>query len=195
MNILAALATVVLGVTTLTQPTTLKAGTRISCVMETAVNSSTAQAGDTFKLSVKDPALPSLAGAVIHGHITHVYQPHGFERAEIAFLFDTIVFSDGARVPIRAFVVSRNVVQRTATGPGAPLPPPGPVSMPNTVGPPNQSSMIWSMNMNLGGGGSSSPSQTAQTGGFAYASERRKPIVVQVGAPVTLQLASSLQTP
>lgn len=195
MNALAALASVVIAATTVTQPTTLKANTRIACVMETAMNSSTAQSGDTFKLRVNDPTFPSLVGAIIHGHITHVYQPHGFDRAEIAFLFDNIVFSNGARVPIRAFVVSRNVVQRTATGPGAPLPPPGPVTMPNTVGPPNQSSMVWSMNMNIGGGGSSAPSQTAQTGGFAYASERGKPIVVQAGTPVTLQLASSLQTP
>ena len=195
MNIVAALAAFVLAATTLTQPITLKANTRINCVMETAVNSSTAHAGDTFTLRVNDPSYPSLAGAIIHGHITHVYQPHGFDRAEIAFLFDDIVFADKARSPIRAFVVSRNVVQRTATGPGAPLPPPGPVSMPNTVGPPNQSTMVWSMNMNLGGGSSGGPSQTAQTGGFAYASARHKPIVVQVGTPVTIQLASSLQTP
>ncbi len=193
MNILAGLAALVLAVTTLQQPTTLKAGTRIACVMETAVNSSTASAGDTFKLRVNDPAFPQLAGAVIHGHVTHVYQPHGLERAEIAFLFDNIVFTSGARVPIRAFVVSRNVVQRTATGPGAPLPPPGTVSLPNTVGPPNQSTMVWSMNLNLHG--QIAPSTTAQTGGFAYAPDRRKPIVVQAGTPVTLQLASDLQTP
>jgi hypothetical protein len=198
MNVLAALVSVVIAATTLTQPTTLKANTRIACVMETAINSSTAQAGDTFKVRVNDPTFPTLAGAVIHGHITHVYQQHGLDRAEIAFLFDNIVFSNGASVPIRAFVVSRNVVQRTATGPGTPSLI-GPVSMPNTVGPPNQSTMAWSMNIDLHSGrsssGSSPPSQTAQTGGFAYASERGKPIVVRAGTPATIQLASSLQTP
>jgi hypothetical protein len=192
MNILAGLAALVLAVTTLQQPVTLKAGTRIACVMQTAVNSSTASAGDTFKLRVNDPAFPQLAGAVIHGHVTHVYPPHGFERAEIAFLFDNIVFASGARVPIRAFVVSRNVVQRTASA----QPPPslyGPVTMPNTVGPPNQSTMVWSTN--IGSRSSSAPSQTAQTGGYAYAADRHKPIVVQAGTPVNLQLASDLQTP
>lgn len=193
MNVVAALAAFVLAITTIQHPTTLKAGTRLACVMETAVDSSTAQAGDTFTLRVTDPSYPLLVGAVIHGHITHVYAPHGLERAEIAFLFDTIVFPNKTREPIRAFVVSRNVVQRTATGPGAPLPPPGPVSLPNTVGPPNQSTMVWSMNVSLQG--VAAPAQTAQTGGYAYASDRRKPIVVQVGTPVTLQLASDLQTP
>ncbi len=193
MNVLATLAAFVLAVTTLQQPTTLKAGTRIACVMVTAIDSSTAQAGDTFKLRVTDPAYPSLDGSIIHGHITHVYQPRGFDRAEIAFLFDNVVFPSKSREPIRAFVVSRNVVQRTATGPGVPGPPPGPVTMPNTVGPPNQSTMVWSMNLNLHG--STAPSQTAQTGGYAYAPEGHRPIVVQAGTPVTLQLASELQTP
>jgi len=191
VNVIAALAAFVLAITTLQHPTTLKAGTRIACVMETAVNSSTAQAGDTFTLRVTDPSYPLLDGSLIHGHVTHVYPPRGLERAEIAFLFDTIVFPDKAREPIRAFVVSRNVVQRTATGPGVPVPPPGPVTMPNTVGPPNQSTMVWSTTF----GGSGAPSQSAQTGGFAYAPVGHRPIVVQAGTPVTLQLASDLQTP
>ena len=191
MNVLAALAAFVLAITTMQHSTTLKAGTRLSCVMETAIDSNTAQAGDTFTLRVTDPSYPLLDGSIVHGHVTHVYPPRGLERAEIAFLFDKIVFPDKSREPIRAFVVSRNVVQRTASGPGVPLPPPGPVTMPNTVGPPNQSTMVWSTTF----GGSSAPSQTAQTGGFAYAPERHKPIVVQAGTPVTLQLASNLQTP
>jgi hypothetical protein len=192
MNILAGLAAVVLAVTTLQQPVTLKAGTRIACIMQTAVNSSTASAGDTFKLRVNDPAFPQLAGAVIHGHVTHVYPPRGLERAEIAFLFDNIVLPSGAREPIRAFVVSRNVVQRTASA----QPPPslyGPVRMPNTVGPPNQSTMVWSTT--IGARSSNAPSQTAQTGGYAYAADQHKPLIVQAGTPVNLQLAGDLQTP
>jgi hypothetical protein len=190
MNAVAALAAFVLAITTLQHPTSLKGGARIACVMETVVNSSTAQAGDTFTLRVTDPSYPLLDGSIIHGHITHVYPPRGLERAEIAFLFDNIVFPNKTREPIRAFVVSRNVVQRTASG----APPPslyGPVAMPNTVGPPNQSTMVWSTNL----GGRNAPKQTAQTGGFAYAAAQHKPIVVQAGTPVTLQLASDLQTP
>ncbi len=194
MNILALLAAFVLAITTVPHPTTIKAGTRIACVMETAVNSSTAQGGDAFTLRVTDPSLPYLDGAIIHGHVTHVYQARGLDRAEIAFLFDKIAFPNQSRQSIRAFVVSRNVVQRTATG----APPPslyGPVTMPNTVGPPNQSTMVWSMNINRHGSSAPSQTQTAQTGGYAYAPTPHKPIVVQAGTPVTLQLASDLQTP
>jgi hypothetical protein len=189
LNALAVVAAFVLGVTTLTQPVTLKSGTRIACVMHSAVDSRTAQAGDTFTLHVNDPSQPELAGARIKGHVTRVYSPRGLQRAEIAFLFDSITFASGANEPIRAYVVSRNVVRRNATGPGAPLPPPGPFTMPNTVGPPNQSTMVWSTTL-----GPKAP-QTSQTGGFAYAPGRNTPLVVQAGTPVVIELASDLQVP
>jgi len=189
LNAGAVLTAVVLAVTTLTQPTTLKAGTKIAVVMQNPIDSSTAQAGDTFTLDVHDPSLPGLAGAKIKGHITRVYAPRGFQPAELAFLFDSITFASGAKEPIRAYVLSRNIVQRNATGPGAPLPPPGPVAMPNTVGPPNQSTMVWSTQLGP------KTQQTAQTGGYAYASDRHKPLVIQAGTPGTIELASDLQVP
>jgi hypothetical protein len=189
LNAFEMLATVVLAVTTLTQPVTLKSGTKIAVVMQTAIDSRTAQAGDTFTVAVDDPSEPALAGARIKGHVTRVYSPHGFQRAEIAFLFDSITFASGAKEPIRAYVVSRNIVQRNATGPGVPVPPPGPVTMPNTVGPPNQSTMVWSTQLGP------KTQATAQTGGYAYASDRDKPLVVQAGTPGTIELASDLQVP
>jgi hypothetical protein len=189
LNAAAVVIVLVLGVTTLTQPVTLRSGTRIACVMQEAVDSSTAQAGDTFTLEVNDPSYPGLAGARIRGHITRVSGPRGVRPAEIAFLFDSIRFASGARMPIRAYVVSRNVVRRNDTGPGAPLPPPGPVTMPNTVGPPNQSTMVWSTTLGPKTQGG------AQTGGFAYAEARGKPLVVQAGTPVTIELARDLQVP
>jgi len=183
------LAAFVLAVTTLTQPITLKSGTKIGVVMQTAIDSATAQSGDTFTLTVNDPSQPALAGAHIKGHITRVYGPRGLQRAEIAFLFDSITFASGAKEPIRAYVLSRNVVQRNATGPGAPLPPPGPFTMPNTVGPPNQSTMVWSTQLGP------KAQETSQTGGYAYAADRGKPLVVQAGTPGTLELASDLHVP
>jgi hypothetical protein len=189
MNVLAALASVVIAVTTLTQPITLKTGTKIACVLQTGVDSRTTQSGDTFTLHVDDPSQPALAGARIKGHVTRVNGPFGMQPAEIAFLFDSITFANGAKEPIRAFVVSRNVVQRTATGPGAPVPPPGPVRLPNTVGPPNQSTMVWSTQLGP------KTKETAQTGGYAYAATTKKPLVVQPGTPVTIDLASDLQVP
>jgi hypothetical protein len=184
-----AVIALVLGVTTLTQPVTLKAGTKIACVLQTPIDSRTAQQGDSFTLEVNDPSQPALAGARIKGHVTHVYSPHGLQPAEIAFLFDSITFASGAKEPIRAYVVSRNVVQRNATGPGAPPPPPGPVHMPNTVGPPNQSTMVWSTQLGP------KTQQTTQTGGYAYAASTSKPLVVQAGTPGVVQLASDLQVP
>jgi hypothetical protein len=189
LNAAALLAAVVLGVTTLTQPVTLKGGTKIACIMQSAVDSRTARAGDTFTLRVNDPSEPALAGARIKGHVTHVNGPFGMQPAEIAFLFDSITFAGGAKEPIRAFVVSRNVVQRNATGPGAPVPPPGPIRIPNTVGPPNQSTMVWSTQLGP------KTQQTSQTGGYAYAGSMKKPLVVQAGTPVVIQLASDLQVP
>lgn len=189
MNAVAALITLVLGVTTLTQPVTIKSGTNIACVMQTAVDASTANAGDTFTLDVKDPSQPALEGARIRGHITHANGAFGTRRAEIGFLFDSIRFASGARVPIRAYVLSRNVVRRSDTGPGAPVPPPGPVRLPNTVGPPSQDTMVWQTTLgpkNQGG---------PQTGGVAYAPSPSHPLVVQAGTPVTIQLASDLQVP
>jgi hypothetical protein len=189
MSVVPALAAFVLAVTTLTQPVTLKAGTKIAVVMQTAIDSRTAQPGETFTLRVNDPSEPGLAGARIKGHVTRVNGPFGMQPAEIAFLFDSITFASGAKEPIRAFVVSRNVVQRNATGPGAPVPPPGPVRMPNTVGPPNQSTMVWSTQLGP------KTQQTSQTGGFAYAASTHRPLVVQAGTPGTIELASDLQVP
>jgi hypothetical protein len=157
--------------------------------MQTAVDSRTAQAGDTFRLEVNDPSHPGLSGARINGHITRVNGPRGLRPAEIAFLFDSITFASGARVPIRAYVVSRNVVRRNDTGPGAPAPPAGPFTMPNTVGPPNQSTMVWSTTLGP------KPQGGPQTGGFAYAESRNTPLVVQAGTPVVIELASDLQVP
>jgi hypothetical protein len=186
---MAVLLALVLGVTTLSQPVTLKTGTKISCILQTDVDSRTAQAGDVLTLHVNDPSQPGLAGARINGHITRVNGPFGMQPAEIAFLFDSITFASGAKEPIRAFVVSRNVVQRNATGPGAPVPPPGPVRMPNTVGPPNQSTMAWSAQLGP------KTQQTSQTGGYAYAASVKKPLVAHAGTPVTIDLASDLQVP
>lgn len=189
MSGFATLVALVLAVTTLSVPVTLKAGTKIACVLQTAVDSRTTQSGATFILHVNDPSLPALAGARIKGHVTRVSGAFGMQPAEIAFLFDSITFASGAKEPIRAYVVSRNVVQRNATGPGAPVPPPGPVRMPNTVGPPNQSTIAWSTQLGP------KTQQTAQTGGYVYAASTNKPLVVQAGTPVTIDLASDLQVP
>jgi len=182
VNLLAALAAVVVAITTTTTSTTIKAHTRIMCVLGTTVDSSTAKRGDEFILRVDDDAQPSLYGAVIQGHVTRVIQPHGIEPAEIAFLFDKITFLDHTSTQFRGFVVSANVVQHTTSTPGA-MPPP------KIPGAPPSSSIVWETQ--LGPRNTS----TAQTGGIAYASRTGRPLVAKAGSPVTIELASDLQTP
>jgi hypothetical protein len=182
MNLPAMLAAVMVAITTTQHPTIIKANTRVACVLATPVDSATAKAGDEFVLRVNDDSQPSLYGAVIRGHITRVVQPHGLDRAEIAFLFDNITFINHTREPIRAYVISPNVSQRTASTPA-------PVSAYVPPGAPKPSTIVWQTQLG--------PKSTAsaQTGGYAYASKNGAPIVAPAGAAVTLELASDLHTP
>ena len=183
MKLAAIVATFLVAITTVQHPTSIKAGTRIACLLQTAVDSSRAQAGDTFKLKVEDPAHPYLDGALIEGHVTRVWQPRGLQRAEIAFLFDDIVFVNREKSPIRAYVVSPNVVQRnTANAPAS-----GPNPMLNVPGP-RASTVVWSTTFGP------KPAASSQTGGYAYAG-RSGPLIVPAGARVTIELASDLTTP
>jgi hypothetical protein len=178
---LALLAAAVVAITTTQHPTLLKAGTRFTCVLATPVDSATAKRGDTFVLRVNDDAMPALYGAVIRGHVTHVAQPRGLDRAEIGFLFDNITFVDRSSELIRAYVVSPNVTQRVASTPA-------PVRA-YVPGAPNASTIVWQTQLGP------KTTQTAQTGGYAYASRSGSPLVVAVGTQVTLVLASDLRIP
>jgi hypothetical protein len=182
MNLLSVIAAVMVAITTMQHPTLIKAHTRLACVLLTSVDSASAQKGDVFKLRVDDPSHPYLNGAVIEGHVTHVWQPGGLQRAEIAFLFDDITFVNHAKNSIRAYVVSANVVQRETHTPG-------PAPMPNVPGAPNSSTIVWSTTLGA------KTTQTSQTGGYAYAPRGGIPLAAQAGAPVTIELASDLQTP
>lgn len=175
------LATVLIAVTTLHQPTVIKANTKILCELGTTIDSRDAQPGDSFILRVNDDNEPALYGAVIKGHITDVVQPHGLRRAEVGFLLDTISFATKATEPIRAYVVSPNVVQHTVMNPAhvpAYVPP----------GNPPPSTIVFQTQI----GGSKA---TASTGGYAYAPTTGKPIVAHAGSAVTIELASDLQVP
>jgi hypothetical protein len=182
MILLSKLAAVLLAATTVTQPAVLAAGTRIATELVAPVNSATAKTGDEFELRAVGNANERLNGAVIRGHITRVVQPHGIHRAEIDFLIDSITLASGAKMPIRAFVVSPNVVEKRTVSPAyvPPLTRPGPTP-PNTT--------VWQTD--IGG----TPHRSAQTGGVAYASAPGKPIDAKAGAPVTIELAGDLQLP
>jgi hypothetical protein len=172
-----------IAVVTHTHPTSLGAGTRIACIVETPVDSATNQAGDNFTLAVADPSYPWLHGAKIAGHFTRVQGPHGLNRARIDFLFDSITFENGEKEPIRAYVISPNVVNKTGNAPRAAVTPP---SAPFAA---SSSTIVWQTSIG------SAPKQTSQTGGYAYAGKNGAQIVVAVGTHVTLELASTLKTP
>lgn len=177
--------------TTLVPGQTLKVGTKINCVLDENVNSQTLKAGTDFKLRVNDPSYPALEGAEVHGHVTDVTQPAGLDRARIAFLFDYIHLRNGTKEPIRAYVVSKNVVQYNpaASQSTRRMPPPAVPYGTVTPGP-----IAWQMRI---GGGSPSVASTASgaTGGYVYAQKSNEPIVIRSGAPVTIELASSLRIP
>lgn len=171
--------------------TTLKAGTKIGCVLAATVNSATLKDGADFKLRVDDPSHPELAGATIHGHVTEVSQPSGLNRARIGFTLDYIRFKDGARQPIHAQVLSKAVVYTNTAYAAAErrklfLPPaptgtvtPGPIAF----------------QMTIGGGGkgvSVTPPPVGNSGGYVYAKSAHEPIVIPPGTPVTIALTSSL---
>lgn len=176
-------------------PVTIKAGAKISCVLDEAINSATLQPGTDFKLKVVDPNQPSLAGATIHGHVTDVVGPHGINRAKIGFVLDYIHFKDGTKSAIRAYVLSRDVVYTNSAAKAQAMQPPPPMLPNGTVTP---GPVAWQMRIGLGPGGGGSkpvsvaPPNTGQSGGYLYAKADNEPIVVPKGVTVTVQLANDL---
>jgi hypothetical protein len=172
---------------------TLSSGTQIRCVLAQGVNSANLTVGEDFKLVIDDPSQPSLEGAAIHGHVTDVAGPGGMSRARIGFMLDFIRFKNGVRESIHANVVSRNVVQtNTAVARqesvkfSLPPMPTGTV----TPGP-----IAWQMHFRRDAAPSVSPPPAGNTSGYVYAQKSNENIVIPPGAPVTIQLTSSLTTP
>lgn len=179
--------------TTFQPSQTIRAGTRIACVLDEAINSATLEPGTDFKLRVVDAAHPALAGAEIHGHITDVRPPSTIDRARIGFLLDSIHLSNGTRKTISAYVVNKGVVQNNpaARRSSQQLPPQMPVGT-VTPGP-----IAWQMR--IGGGSGSNPQistrPTTAVGGFVYAQQMNEPIVIHAGVPVTVELQADLTIP
>jgi hypothetical protein len=171
---------------------TIRAGTRIACVLQKSVTSATAKYGDEFKLHVVDTAHPVLQGATIHGYITDVSQPAGTNRARIGFWLTTIHLRNGKSKPIAAFVVSRRVVPMDAAAQRAvmhQLPPSVPYGT-VTPGP-----IAWQMRIGGGGSPSISTRPSGLLGGYIYGTSAHEPIVIPAGVSVTVELQSDLKIP
>ena len=188
LALIVALATQTIGISTTTHPTTLSKGTRIACVMGTTLDSSTIQQYQNFVLLVQDPSHPQLQGAEIDGYIDQVEQGGGANPMKIGFLLNKIKFANGTKEQIRAFVVSARVTQRVV-GQATPQPvamlPPGQ----STTFRPNPNTIAFQTRI----GPKASP--TTATGGWVYGPNSGKPMHVNQGTSVTLELASDLQTP
>jgi hypothetical protein len=181
------------GAATFVTSQTLKAGTRIACVLDQRMDSSKLAYGDKFKLRVVDTSLPALHGSEIVGYITDVRQPSGLDRARVGFYLTSIVLPNGEKKSITAYVVSKRVVQinpvaqqasRQQLSPMAGVPygtvTPGPIA--------------WQMR--LGNGPSTvSQSQSPSLGGYVYASNAHELIIVPAGQPVTVELSQNLTIP
>lgn len=183
-----------IGVVTTQHPTTLKAFTTIGTTLNTTIDSTSAQPGDNFQLTVDDPRFPYLAGAKIAGHLTHIKPSSGVDPASITFLFDTITFVNGMKEPFRGYVLSNRVVNHTA---GTPQPAAEAVATPQGQGlfAPSSSTIVWKRNIGGPSGSTYTTNTTAQTGGIGYARKPGVPIHVAEGMQVLLQLASDLKTP
>lgn len=170
---------------------TFKAGTKIACVLDASINSTTLKYGDKFKLRVVDTSHPALVGSHITGWITEVTQPSGVARAKVAFFLTTIHLSNGTKKSISAYVVSKRV---TPYNPGAVqavrnAPPP----MPNGVLTPGP--VAWQMNFGGGAKPSISTRPSGSLGGTIYAQSPHEPIIIPAGQSVTIELQQDLTIP
>jgi len=178
---------------TLVPSQTIKAGTRIACVLDERLDSSKLSYGDTFKLKVVDTSIPALHGSEIIGYITDVRAPSGANHGRVGFFLTNIQLPNGKKKAITAYVISKRVVQynpsaqyaqRQQLSPMAGVPygtvTPGPIA--------------WQMRI-----GSGPPTvhehQSGSLGGYIYASASQWPIIAAAGTPVTVELSESLTIP
>jgi hypothetical protein len=180
------------GATTFVPSETFRAGTRIACVLDKSVNSTTAKYGDEFELRVVDSSHPALAGAKIIGYVSEVDKPSGLDRAKLTFFLTSIRLSNGTKKPISAYVVNKRVVNYNPVAQQS-VRQPMTAPMPNGVVTPGP--VAWQMN--IGGNGSVSVSNrpSGLLGGTVYAQNAHEPIVVPAGTSVTVELQQPLTIP
>ncbi len=86
---------------------TLPAGTQLNVTIDSALNTKTAQVGDTFTAHVQPP-YPfdngNLQGAVITGEVTQVQKAGQGTKPEMQIRFNRIRLTDGSSAPINGTV-------------------------------------------------------------------------------------------
>jgi hypothetical protein len=179
-------APVVVSISTTQHAKVLHAGTTFTAVLQTPIDSATAQPGDQIVLLVNDPSYPTLRDAKITAHITRVRNATSQRPALIGFLFDTITFGNGLTEPFRGFVDNARITRWTKQTPQ----PAAAVGIPNnSYFAPNPNTIVWQKDIGK------APVPTQPTGGHAYSRGAGVPIQVAAGSTAKLELASDLKTP
>jgi hypothetical protein len=212
MSIVAGAALVVAQMTTSTSqpgalvpgagpPVTIPHGTKIYTKLAGDVNTADLQPNFPIVFEVVAPYPnndPVFKGAQIVAFVTQVQHGSAKSRAGVGFLFDKIIYADGSKRKIYAYVEGpqvKRIDQPAPVPPSAPNPYPGPTNMANNN--PYSASPLWEMNLNsqmmfpAGNPQSGPPS----TGGYAHARQNGTDITVPAGAPVLLVLSHDLQAP
>lgn len=179
-------APVVVAISTTQHANVLRAGTKVNVVLQTAVDSTTAQVGDNIVLLVNDPSYPSMENAKITAHITSVRNATSQRPASIGFLFDSISFGNGMKEQFRGYVDNPRITRRTEN---TPQPASAVGLQPNPAFAPNPNTIVWKMDLGK------PKTQTQPTGGHGYSKGPGIPIHVVAGTPATVELASDLKTP
>jgi len=180
--------------TTFVPSQTIRAGTKIACVLDKTVNSAGLKYGDEFTLRVVDTSHPALVGAKIHGYIAEVTQPSGVTKAKITFLLTTIHLPNGTSKPISAYVVNKRVVQYNPAAQYASRQQLSPMAG-APVGTVTPGPVAWQMKIPVGGSPSISNRPSGLLGGTVYAANTNEPILVPAGASVTIELQQDLTIP
>jgi hypothetical protein len=160
----------------------IPAGTTITGVLQTPLDSGKARVGDGISIAVTRPypdGDSSYANATIRGHVATVIAAGQGRKPEIDLAFDTIVLSNGASSPISGHVLNveqqkKSSIVTQAAGAGVGM------IVGNILG--------KAVGTNLGG-------FAGAAGGFLYANNRKQNFTVPANSTITLQTDAQVPRP
>ena len=160
----------------------IPAGTTITGILQTPLDSGKARVGDGVSIAVTRPypdGDSSYANATIRGHVATAIAAGQGRKAEIDLAFDMIVLANGASSPISGHVLNVQQQQKSsivtqAAGAGVGM------IVGNILG--------KAVHTNLGG-------LAGAAGGFLYANNRKQNFTVPAQSTITLQTDAQVMRP
>lgn len=116
MKIAPVLLSALIGLTPLgamAQTSPLTPGTDLTGTMDQTITSSSAYAGEPFKISNVNSASGSVANGTIYGHVADVTKAGMGRNARVQLAFDRVQLYDGRRFSLDARPIHVNVVTKT----------------------------------------------------------------------------------